>query len=398
MRFALFALAGSLVVCAAAAGQDTKKNDAPTEVKEVAGKTLEQWIKEIHGPDPSKREHAMRMVLGFGQAKSQRAVPAILDELKKHKPLEPIDLSVRIAGTIALGTILTYVEADPKQSADIKVPDAKEVKEAAAILKTFCNDEQVIVRTRAVQALARLGPILLTAQKEIIHVAEDKATWEARQAGLETLAIVGLVKEKVLEKEKALPKEILGIFYKRIDEKIEKSMQVRITAAKALAQFTIPPSNAEHAFLLKKLKMVTEDPEPSVRIWGHLAMMTVKLKTELKKELDPEHLAAIAKMVAHNDPVIRIQAAQSLALCGPKAARVSDSLIAALDDPDTNVVASCIVALVHLEAKNAVPALEEVAKDSKRDESVKQAAVDACDAIRNPNKKLEKKDKTETKQ
>ena len=41
-------------------------------------------------------------------------------------------------------------------------------------------------------------------------------------------------------------------------------------------------------------------------------------------------------------------------------------------------------------AKNAVPALEKMAQDPDQPESIKQAAVDACDAIRNPKKKTEK--------
>jgi HEAT repeat protein len=405
MRLALSALLGLLFVCAAGVGQDTKKKDDPTketEINEIAGKNLSQWIEEIHTSDPSKREHAMRMVIGFGQAKSQKAAPAIIEELKKHKPStgSSIDLSVRIAGTVALGTILTYVEADPKQSANIKVPDHEQVKKAVELFKGLCKDEQVIVRTRAVQALARVGPEALSALDEVIHVAEDKATWEARQAGLQTLMILALVKEKQLEREKPplpLPDKILSTFYKRLDD---NSMQVRITAAQSLAQFTLPPKSNQHAVLLKNLtKVTTKDAEPAVRIMGHLALMTIKLKTDGNKKVDPDHLAAVAKMLDNADPSVRIQAAQALAMIGPLALPVSKNLIGKLldDKEDTNVVGSCIVALVQMEATEAVPVLERMAKDPKQPEAIKQAAVDACDAIKNPAKKLDKKDKSDSK-
>src|SRR4051812_42599385 len=108
MRFVLPAIltAASLFLITAGAQETFKKDkDKDKEEKketksvyEVGGKTLDQWVKEIHSVDPSKREAAMRMVLLFGD-KSTKALPAILSELNKHTPNSPIDLSVRVSGT-----------------------------------------------------------------------------------------------------------------------------------------------------------------------------------------------------------------------------------------------------------------------------------------------------------
>src|SRR5437588_11507019 len=38
---------------------------------EVGGRKLEDWIKDIDSPDPSVREHAIRIVLEFGPAAPQ---------------------------------------------------------------------------------------------------------------------------------------------------------------------------------------------------------------------------------------------------------------------------------------------------------------------------------------
>src|SRR5262249_18727423 len=144
-----------------------------------AGKKLDYWIKEISSKDPSKRENAMRAVVGFGPAKAQQAVPAILAELKKHTAKQPIDLSVRASAAAALGTILSAKDADPKH-----------IKDAVTILRRLCRDEQVVVRIRAVQSLARLGPEAASAIPDVIAVAQDQDTWDAREAGLKTLTVL----------------------------------------------------------------------------------------------------------------------------------------------------------------------------------------------------------------
>src|SRR5262245_39153732 len=107
MRIALSTLTVFAWLCAAGMAQDAKKKDdkaqKPAEVTEVAGHDLKHWVGEIASKDPSKRELAMRMVLGFGPEKAQQAVPAVVAELKKHNKPVPIDLSVRVSGAVALG-------------------------------------------------------------------------------------------------------------------------------------------------------------------------------------------------------------------------------------------------------------------------------------------------------
>ncbi len=376
MRLAFFALIAVGLVCAAGAGQEAKKKDdkASDSMKdatpsEVGGKTLDQWIKQISTKDPSKREQAMQMVLAFGAKRAQQAVPTIIAELKKHTPNTPIDLSVRVSGAEALGTIL----------GSVKDPDPKQLKDAVKVLQALCKDGQVLVRTRAVQALRVLGPEAHVALNEVMRVAHDPDTWQARQAGLQTLTVLILM-------EKTPPSStVLAVYYKALND---NSMAVRIEAIRCVSQLTLAPDSTAYATLLRNMELATKDVEPSVQIWAHLGVMTVR------HAIGTDHLTAIAKMLEHHDAAIRLQSAQALTLIGKEAKPASGSLIAALRDPDPGVVLGCIVALARMEAANAVPALTKLSEDTKQEEIVKKAAKDAVEHISGKKRTDTGKEKT----
>jgi HEAT repeat protein len=385
MRPVLFTLAATLFIGVAGIGQEAKKKEdkSPSkfgsmkepDVTEVGGKNLDYWIKEISSKDPSKREAAMRTVLAFGPTKAQQAVPVILAELKKHSAKTPIDLSVRANGATALGTIL----------GSAKEPDPKHIKEAVAILRRFCRDEQWIVRTRAVQALKQLGPEALSALSDVIAVAQDPDTWDARQAGLDALTTICLADSK------PPASATLFVYYRALKD---NSMPVRIMAVRALAEFHYRKKldQTTNTVVLRNIDELLKDPEPAVQIWAHLAEITIKEK------VDTVHLMPVAKMLENADPTIRVQGAQALAQIGPGAKPASGNLIAALHDPDLSVVAASIIALVSLEASNAVPALQKLADENAQNLGIRQAALDAIDAIRRAaNKKQDGKDKQEKK-
>jgi HEAT repeat protein len=384
MRLAIFTLAVFILLCAASAGQQTKKKDekppdtgTAKEVTKVGGKTLDKWIEEISAKDPSKRAMAMRTVLAFGPEKAQQAVPAILKELGKHRPLTaPTGMSVRLDGAMALGTILSSA----------KEPDPKDIAEAVRILKTFCHDEQVLVKARAVQALAalaRLGPNIEIhkALNDVVAIAQNPDTWEARQAGLQCLVIL------TVQDKDPPPESVRVSFYKGLKD---NSMLVRITAAQSLAQYTqFKVGTPGYITLVYNLENATKDVEPAVQIWSNLALVTIKMDPK-KPAVGPQHLTAIAKMLEHPDAKvlehadssIRVLAAQSLGQIGPLAQPVSGKVIAALSDPDRNVVAACIVALARMKALNAVPALERLSEDPKMDAELQQAARNAIEIIK----------------
>jgi HEAT repeat protein len=374
MRLALLSLCSLLLVCAVGSGQaakkdgkkDTKPDDSKKsqfDFKTVGGKSLQEWIAEFGSRDPSKRENAMRMVMLFPGEKRREAIGPLLTELKKHRPNKPIDLSVRVSGCLALGSVFGGIEK-------LDEDDLKHMDEAVKLLKSFSHDGQVIVRTRAVQALAQLGPYALSAIPDVIRVVDDVDTWEARKAGIETLTV--LVMNKCVKDKSPPSTTILTTLYKRLED---NSMQVRISAVKALAQFSQPPFSFDKASvseigLIKKLQTVANvDTEPALHIWATLAVMT------LKHQIDRPHLQPIIKMLRHEDPNVRVQAAQSLGAIGSQLHAIKDSkeppavktiiskdidqilftaLLTTLDDQDLGVVAIGMGALAQTDQAAAV--------------------------------------------
>src|SRR5262249_52592098 len=70
---------------------------------QIAGKNLDQWIKEIDSPDPSHRVQAMSMVLQFGPS-AKKAIPALVRQLKNISN----DLAPRANAILALKQLVPY--------------------------------------------------------------------------------------------------------------------------------------------------------------------------------------------------------------------------------------------------------------------------------------------------
>ena len=102
MRYSLVIAVLALFFVFAGMGesQDIKKKPKddkpapPVEISDFAGKSFEQWRKDLHHIDPSEREVAFRAIVEFPLAKVYTALPDILKELKKHTKDSPVDLSV----------------------------------------------------------------------------------------------------------------------------------------------------------------------------------------------------------------------------------------------------------------------------------------------------------------
>lgn len=367
MRLLLCAAAAAVMLASTGLAQDAKTKDKDgdkesmkkePEITEIAGKTLEQWVKEISTRDPSKRDLAVRTVVLFGPDRAYAlAVPALLAELRKHSASTPIDLSVRISAPTSLATILSGA----------KEPNPIHVRDAVVILRRLCKDEQAMVRVRAAQALSQLGPEARNALPEMIGVAQDRDTWEARQAGVQALAVMG-----TMDPSGAPPAAIAAI-YRALND---SSMQVRLAAVQALARLGPFADMTTQGAMIRHLETAAaKDTEPGVQLWAHMGMMTIK-KAPLT-----EHLAPVTKLLRHPDVSTRVQAAQALGMIGPPAKSAIPTLISTLGDPDANVVGNSIIALVQIDATGAVPALQRLAKDPLQNDAVKKAAAGAADHL-----------------
>jgi HEAT repeat protein len=403
-----------------------KKENPPkekTEITEIGGKGIEQWIKEIPSRDRSRSERAIRTVLLFGPAKAYEALPAILHELEKHKPPSyPLDTSIRVNATIALGLIL----------GGVKDPETKYVKEAVRILTRLLRDSQSIVRYRAVEALGLIGADARSAVSELVNNSiKDPNTWETRQAAATALGLINI------EKGKGPPTEVIKALIAAL---ADSSFQVRLAAIKSITWVGAPGDKAIKSQMVNILEDRVQGAKPKefdsgVRIWIHMAIMSIR------KEVLADHTTAIAKMVKHpemmtrsqmvaalgvigaepevqkksKDEIVKIvvptlctalgdeqaevraQSAATLGRIGPIARKAVPPLIKGLNDSEPTVAFVCMWALTRMEGwgEPALPALKTIVADPKRSDPLKKAAASAIDILTGKNKEKEKKPKGE---
>src|SRR5688572_12272634 len=91
-----------LMLAATAAPAWSQPPPGPEEITQIAGRPFEEWLKDIGHKDPSKREIAIRSILGFGPERAAEAATPMLAELRRHTASFPIDTSVRTNIAIAL--------------------------------------------------------------------------------------------------------------------------------------------------------------------------------------------------------------------------------------------------------------------------------------------------------
>ena len=356
MRSWLMSLA--IVIVTARAGHAHPKTTTFVEPTEVMGKSFKEWVKDIHAVDPTRREEAMKAILLFGPNKSYEAVPDLLKELSKHRK-SPVDLSVRVNGTMALSTILRAK----------KDPDPALLKEALSVYRMFLGDSQAVMRVRAVQGLPVVGPMAREALDEVIKVARDPATWEVRKEGVQTLAMLAF-------NAKGPDKTVMAELRHALDD---SSSQVRLTALNAFAALSQANLGTTEELLTKnKLNtLLQSEPNKCVIVWTHVTIMA------LDKKVNKLHVGPIVEMLKQPDAKTRACALQALSALGPAAKPFSVAGVQiAASDPESSVALSAIVALVRLEAFEAIPLLQSLANDKKAPQALRDTADDAVDQLK----------------
>src|SRR5262249_28182762 len=252
-----------------------------TKLSQVHGRSLEQWIKDINSPDPSKRENAIRTVLLFGPDRAYQAVPALLEQLDKHTSATPIDASIRVNIAGALGVIL----------GGVKGPESKYVKKAVQLLKRLLEDNQAIVKYRAAQALGRIGPEARDAIPLLIAATRDPYTWETRKEAVVALGFIAR------EEKKAPPQNVIEAIYKALSD---RAYQVRLAAVQSLTWLGGPADSAYKAGMTKALEPVAQkDAELSVQVWAHMAIMSISFETP------DNHVDPVCKALQSQDAFAR---------------------------------------------------------------------------------------------
>src|SRR5262245_11612261 len=136
----------------------------------VAGKTLEQWIKELKHTDPSVRENAVRTLPMFGP-RAKKAIPDII-----HMTATDYDVSLRVNGCIAL----MNMDIDKKE----------ELAAFQTLMKQLTDNTQAVVRLHAAMAIGRFEEGAKVAIPTLIAATRDRGSWEIRKAAIGSLSRV----------------------------------------------------------------------------------------------------------------------------------------------------------------------------------------------------------------
>jgi HEAT repeat protein len=357
MRRALivFLLAGLAAPAAAQQPPEMKP------VSEIAGRTFEQWLKDITHKDPSKRELAIRSVMMFGPERAAEALPALLAELRRHSPSYPIDTSVRVNIAMALGPIVaTAKKLDPKQQ-----------EEAVRLLTRLLSDPQDIVQYRAAQSLGLIGGEARSAMAALVPLLRDTSAWEVRQAAATALG------QMAFDPKTGPPPAVLNALYDRIKE--DPALQVRLASIQALAMAG-PTTDINHRVGMIKViePLVRKDTEPAIQIWAHMALMS------LQGKITDNHVDQISKLLHKGDLLTRTQAAQAIGTVGVRAKDTVPALTSGLADVDPTVQMWIVWALSRMEehAAPAIPQLEKLAADPKSSDQLKKAAKMSVESIK----------------
>jgi HEAT repeat protein len=370
MRYALsLALAGAVALFAAApaAAQgdaDKKKPEAPSLTTQIGSKTIDEWIAEIPNKDKSRAENAIRTVRLFPPSLAIRALPTVLDQLRKHTPG---DTSVRVNLVITLGDLL---------GSDEEI-SAKYMNDGVTQLSQLLKDAQVIVRYRAAQALFRIGPEAKAALPNLMAAVRDQTTWEIRQAAALALGTVAM------DSKAGPPINVVSTLYTAA--KTDLASQVRLAAVQALTSLGQPQGEANQAALEGALEVVAQkDAELTIRIWAHMAVMGVKGKIE------PGRVALIGGMAQNADLAVRTQAIQALGTIGPDARSQVPKLLNFLDDKEDKGVAGwtmMTLGQIGPGAMAAVPRLKQISESKEWPEQLRSLAAAAAKSIEDPKSK-----------
>jgi HEAT repeat protein len=385
----------------------------------IGGKSLDEWIKDIHSRDASVREHAIQMVLEFGRDGARRATPELLKLLEKGEE----DTSPRVNAAIALGMIGAE---DPIYAKRI----------VAQFSKLLMHDTQGIVRFHAARGLGMIAttgdadkiqkilpelrgaiPTLVTQNRG----TRDTASWEIRRASAFALGRIAIAADSTTPPDK---RAFIALAYALRDY----TAQVRIEAVKSIIFLGVPAEDEDVLALRKALlERISTRPlvetNPQVRTWSRVALAkidlpelkklrddtaTARVKPGRLKELESAldtHLTAIAKMINPKeddadlqyiakqvykdeknpsvrkvfDQECRLAACAALGMLGPDARSKVPQLVEALDSDDPHVVMAAINALAQIGHPDAVPYLKKM--EGHRESAIKFAAENAIAEI-----------------
>jgi HEAT repeat protein len=299
-----------------------------SEIREVGGKTLDQWRKDLTDPDPSVRAAALAVLPYFRDAAS-RLIPDVIARLQRDP-----DASPRVKAAMVLKMI--------------PVLPADRTRVIRALGYATSHDAQSIIRYESAITLKFFCPLNGTDERnaiqDLLQSINSTSTFELRDACIDTLIYAGV--DPKLGPDPRVTKALIT----RADHQWEPTTQVRLRAIMALGAMGRPqhPNDLKAVMDILKSPANYKSKHPTVRIWSHVAIIALDEKAD-KKELE-----TIAGYLKDREAAVRVQAVTALGALEDKAQTYVANICDMLQrEKETSVKAAAALSLGRL--KNTGP-------------------------------------------
>jgi HEAT repeat protein len=384
---------------------ETDPQPVNTGKKTFAGKTLQDWIRDLSHGDASRRTLALLAIMQpVFVEEAQAAVPAII------KRLHDTDLSPRAKACLALRVL------------EVKKEYVPDVIRGLATRLWYKNERDAIIRYEALVTVRRFAPDAAEAIPGLINCTLDRNSWEIRHMAAATLwrAARGNKEEGGTDPRAvaALLKMFRGGAISTYQERLEvviglgslkkssdPSLQAQVISTLENATLTRNPDNkplaiwAAAGLVMQGDNVVAEKSLSAIA--KYLKSENLEIRTQAVQALAAlgkqakSRLPAILAMLKDKEAVAVDGACMALVRMGDSSDRVTDALIKLSEHSDINRVGSAVVALANLKANKTrvIAALEKVIEREK-DKPAKEVnpglvklVQDALEFIKKPGPK-----------
>jgi HEAT repeat protein len=340
--------------------------------KEILGRSLKDWIKDLTSPDASIKVKAIQAVPYFGEPAQKEAGPHLIDAITDR------DASVRTNALLSIS--------------QLGLPADLRAKLVGILRKKMMEDSQGIIRLHCATLLGQMGREAREAIPDLMLALKSGMSFEIRKAAVTALGNVGAGTDKVPTDDRAI-RALVEVFY---GSPPDSTADVRLEAVMAVALMRPPAQQAECAHIVTALHAVTKGKDKAIEIWGRVGLIayvhqkavpTLPTMPNINTE---QELKRIANYLNSGENVlVRMHAVRALGTIGANAkSRVDDLITVLSDEKELSLAALAAVALGQMgnAAQKAVPTIEELMKKKDLDDATKDALKEVVARINDKKK------------
>ncbi len=327
--------------------------------KEWGGKSLQDWVRDLHHADPSYRVAALLALPKFKQAAD--VLPEVVAMMSKDG-----DAAVRIKAAKLLGWIRPH--------------DTDRTRVIRGLARAL-HDLQPVVRYDAAVSLQSFCPFQFE-NKEESDALQDLAaclkntsftsSYELREVCIDTLMMARVDPKN--GPDARVTEELIA----HADRNIEMATRVRVKAIMALGAQGRPrdPKLLQRVMSTLKMQSNFQSKNPSVRIWSHVAVIALEEKVN-KKDLE-----AIAGYLKEREAAVRAEAVMALGSLEDKAKDYVGNILELLERekiPAVKANAALALGRIKNTGSRVLSALIKLTEEDDRDSIL--VVLHACQAL-----------------